>query len=204
MICLIGGAPRVGKSIMAKKLALMTKAACVSTDEICETVMAKLIAEERHAKFPLPSFSGNPVKNKTTPQERVNLQVISARSLEPELDRIISDAIHSQKPLVIEGIHILPNHAEMLVQKYGSKKICAVFVESYDIHRIIDGIQKNTDPKNWLKGSNATVIRQVAEFIAAFTEYLQTEAKHHFCLYRERTDDFEADIKFVQGLRFQF
>lgn len=194
MIYLIGGAPRVGKSILAKKLALLTKSTCISTDKICE---------HRAANFPLPGFSGDPSENILKPKERVNLQLVSARSLEPDIDRLIANAIHTQKSLIIEGIHILPDHAETLMKKYGSKKICSVFIGSNNINRVIEGIKNNTNPDNWLKKSNARVIRQVAEFAVAFSSYIKQDAKRHSCLYRERTDDFEADGEFVEKLLFR-
>jgi hypothetical protein len=63
MIYLIGGAPRIGKSLIANALGNMKQAMVLSTDELDEQYVATLSEDERVRKFPMPNFSGTPSHN---------------------------------------------------------------------------------------------------------------------------------------------
>lgn len=194
MIYLIGGAPRVGKSIVAKKIAETTKAYFVSTDDVCSQAIKELSEETKKEKFPLPDFSGTASENTLTPEERVELQLISARSLEPDLDKIILQALSRNEDLVIEGVHLLPEHVHQLVMQYGPTKLKSLFIGLENTDRVVQGIEKNTSPNNWMRESDPAIIQQVAEFVAAFSTRIQTETIKNHLPYRERTEDFEGDI----------
>ena len=202
MIYLIGGAPRVGKSLASNAIAEALHVVPISTDDVCGQFTDGMSEEERASRFPLPNFSGDPTENTLSPEDRVKLQVVSARSLEPEIDRIIADALSKQETLVLEGVHLLPDHVQALLEQHGADSIRPVFVGSEDAARIVDGIQKNTNPNNWLRESDPAVIRQVAEFAAAFSAWIRGEAESRSLTYVERTDDFEGDMKrFVDAYR---
>lgn len=194
MIYLIGGAPRVGKSIAAKKLAKKLKARLVSTDELCEHYSQTISEAERKEKFPFPGFSGNPAENKSAPEELVNFQLVEARSLEQEIHLMVSAASSNNETLVIEGVHLLPESIRNLVNESGVEIISAVFVGSKDAERVAEGIAKNSSPNNWMRNSNPAVIMQVAGFAAAFSVWIERECRKFGLPYVERTDDFEADI----------
>lgn len=199
MIYLIAGAPRVGKSVVASWLAKRLGIPYVGTDDLCDRVSTSLSEEEKASKFPLPPFSGDPIENIATPDERVAFQIVSAKSLEPEIDRLISKSIEEKASLVIEGIHLLPEYVSGLLAKYGSENIRALFIGSQDIDLVADGIVKNTHPNNWMKDSDPQVIRQVAEFVVAFSGYVKKEGEGLGLTYRERTENFEKDIEDACG-----
>jgi len=194
MIYLIGGSPRVGKSIIAKSVAKKQKTEIISTDDVCEDYFKHLSDEEKKAKFPLPSFSGNASENTLKPEEWVDLQIISAKSLETELSRIISEAIAEDKTVVIEGVHLLPEYVSSILAKYGSDKIRALCIGLTDVDQAVEGIMRNTNPDNWMRESNSDVVRQVAESIVAFSVRIQEDAMRNHLPYKERTEDFEGDV----------
>jgi len=200
MIYLIGGAPRVGKSIVARMLAESSQAAFIATDDMCDEAAKGLSEEERKARFPLPGFSGTASENTLTPEERVELQIITSKSLEPKLDQVISEAITKNKSLVIEGVHLLPEHVRRLLAEHGAEKFKVLFVGSNDVDRVMTGIAENTNPRNWTRNSSPEVIRQIAEFVAAFSAHIQKEATRNLLPYQERTDDFGADAKRLSEL----
>ncbi len=194
MIYLIGGAPRIGKSLMAKKLAEETKSRFISTDDVCEEFISGLSEEQLKQQFPMPNFSGEASHNTIQPKERVDLQIVSAKSLEPELDRIIGDAIQKQETIVLEGIHLLPSHVRSLKEKYVTENIVAIFIGSSDLDLVVNGIYKNTNPHNWLKDSDEAVIRQVGEFVVEFSNRIKKKAEENSVPYIERAKDFDADV----------
>ncbi len=195
MIYIIGGAPRVGKSIIAKRIAESNQTSFISTDDVCDKAIESLSDEERKIKFPLPGFSGTASENTLTPEERVQLSIISAKSLEPDIHRIILEALTKDESLVIEGVHFLPEYVRELITNYGTDKVKALFMGLRDIEAAIDGIMKNTSPDNWMRESNPDVIRQVAGFISALSNYTQEEAEQNNLRYEERTENFEEDMQ---------
>ena len=180
-IYLIGGAPRVGKSVAAKALAEKTGFQLISTDDL--------------DTFPCPGFSGTSSENTLSPDERVKLQEVSAQSLEPELDRRIHEAMEHHQNLIMEGVHFLPSHVKQLIKKYGAEKIHAIFLGSKNLTRIIDGMDKNTNPNDWLQKASGVVRRQVGEFVIASSQRIHERAERDRLPYYERTDDFNQDIK---------
>lgn len=200
MIYLIGGAPRIGKSLIANALGNMKQAMVLSTDELDEQYVATLSEDERVRKFPMPNFSGTPSHNTIEPAERVRLQIVSARSLEPELIRVISDAVENNVDVVVEGIHLTPTFVDELKKTLTHQTVHSVFVGSQNLPLIIDGIMKNTSPTNWLKGSSEEIIKQVSEFTEAFSWFIKREAEEHSELYYERMEDFEEDKKRIPML----
>lgn len=200
MIYLIGGAMRVGKSILAKAIAEKTQAELIATDDVCRAAIKKLSPEEKDKQYPLRSFKSDPAKNTVTPEDNVERQIVTAQSLIPELDRIISEAISQKRTLVIEGVFILPHYVHSLIEKYGPQNVHAVFVGSKHIEHIINGIKKNTSPNNWMKESNPEVIRQVAALTVAFSQRIQEDADEYHLEYVERTENFEKDKEQLQTM----
>lgn len=195
MIYLIGGAPRVGKSILAANISQAIGVTPLSTDTLCGAFKKTLPPEEALLRFPLPGFSGDPAQNTLTPAERVELQLTSARSLQGPIEHTITEALHQGKDLVIEGVHVLPEQVRALIDTHGAEHFRSLFVGLTSADAVIDGIMKNTSPDNWMRESSPAVIRQVAEFVAAFSARLQEEATAFNLSYQERTADFEGDVR---------
>ena len=133
MIYFIGGAPRIGKSIVASELAKKINAELISTDELENKVSSSMSEDERSELFPLQGFSGDPNENSLTVSERVKLQIIGARSLENELEKIVTHALENNRSVVIEGVHILPQFIRRLTEDLGGEHFCVVFIGSENV-----------------------------------------------------------------------
>jgi hypothetical protein len=92
---------------------------------------------------------------------------------------------------------LFPSYVDKFVKKFGKEKIKVIFIGSIDIDLILDGMKKNTSPNNWLKEFNQEVLRQIAQFTKAFSDYLYHECKKYNFLYKERSNDFQKDIRDV-------
>ena len=195
MIYLIGGAPRVGKSIIAKNIAARQKAELILTDDVCNAIVETLSPEEKRMRFPFPGFSGTASENTFTPEEYAEFQLTSARSLEQSLNTIVTRALTEHRNLVVEGVYLLPEHVHRLMTQHGSTKFSTLFIGSSDVERTVKGIMNDMSPNNWMRESDIGVIRQVAAFIAAFSKYIHEEALAYDLPYQERTEDFEGDMK---------
>ncbi len=111
------------------------------------------------------------------------------------MDRILSEAVTHDASLVMEGIHLLPEYVHGLLTKYGSANVHALFIGLVDVDRVTEGIMQNSSPDNWTRNSDPDVIKQIAEFVAAFSMHIQHETTRYGLPYRERTQDFEEDMK---------
>jgi hypothetical protein len=203
MVYLIGGAPRIGKSIAARKLAAQLGIQALTADEIGSEYSAKLPEAERIEKFPFPGFSGNPADNTLSPKELTRLQIIEAKSMEPEFRRLIAEAVAAGRDFVLEGVQVLPEFAKDIVEHSQPGTVKILFVGSEDVSRIIDGMAKNTSPDDWLRDSDAEVIKQVAAFAVDFSAWLKKACADAGLPYFERTDDFQTDLEHIVGSLLQ-
>jgi 2-phosphoglycerate kinase len=181
MIYLIGGAPRLGKSIIAALLAKSINAQLVSTDNL------EMIE-------PGETFSGDPKKNILTPEQRLESIKNEARQVIANIHDIIEKA---GQDTVIEGVHLFPNYIDAMIKTFGDIK--AVLIGSSK-ELILDGMKRNTSENNWTKDADPEVLNQIAEFAKAFSDYVKEESKKYNLPYVERSNDFQKDIDEVKQL----
>jgi 2-phosphoglycerate kinase len=187
MIYLISGSPRVGKSIIDKQFAEYIKGRFVSTDDL----------EDPNSQQPSVIFYSDPKKNILKPIQRIESVKNEAKQIISEIEDIISKSVDKHQNTVIEGVHLFPSYVDKFVKKFGKEKIKVIFIGSTNIDLILDGMKKNTSPNNWLKEFNQEVLRQIAKFTKAFSDYLYHECKRYNFLYKERSNDFQKDIRNV-------
>ena len=185
MIYLIGGAPRVGKSIIAKQFAESIKGRFVSTDEL----------EDTDNQQPSVIFYSDSKKNILTPSQRIESVKNEAEQIISDIESIISKSINKPQNTVIEGVHLFPAYVDKFVKKFGKDKIKVIFIGSTNIDLILKGMIRNTSSNNWLKEFNQEVLRQIALFTKAFSDYLYHECKKYNFTYKERSNDFQKDIR---------
>jgi len=184
MIYLIGGAPRVGKSIIAKQFAESIKGRFVSTDEL----------ENPDDQQPSVIFYSDPKKNILTPSQRIESVKNEAKQIASNITNVIDKAIKEPQDTVIEGVHLFPAYVDNFIRKFGKDNIKAIFIGSRNIELVLEGMARNISQNNWLKDFNQEVLRQIALFTKAFSDYLYDECKKYNLLYKERSNDFQKDI----------
>lgn len=184
MIYLIGGAPRVGKSIIAKQFAESINGRLVSTDEL-----------ENPGQEPSVIFYGDPKKNILTPGERVKAITNEAKQIISDINDILDGAANELQNTVIEGVHLFPAHIADCIKKIGKDNIKAIFIGSTNIELILQSMARNTSPNNWPGDFNQDVLMQIALFTKAFSDYLYNESKKYNLLYKERSSYFQEDTR---------
>ncbi len=184
MIILIGGAPRVGKSTIAKQFAESIKGRFISTDELENPY--------QHASV---IFYGDPKKNILTPSKRMDCVKDEARMIFSIISEIIENAIGEPQNTVIEGVHLFPGYVDKFTKKYGEDKIKAIFIGSTNIELILEGMMRNTSPNNWLKDCDEEVLRQIALFTKAFSAYVHDESKKYNLRVKEKNLGGKIAIK---------
>jgi len=186
MIYLIGGAPRTGKSTIAKQFAEFIDGRFVSTDEL-----------ESPSQEPSVFFSDDATKNILTPKERLESVINEASQIINDIDGIISTAISNNEVIVIEGVHLFPKYVAGLIKKFGEKNLKAIFIGSSDIELMLQGMNQNTSPNNWPEDFSGEEKRQIALFTKEFSDYIRAESKKYNLHYKERSSNFQKDTNEV-------
>jgi len=189
MFYLIGGAPRVGKSIIAQELTKSVKGRLVSTDDL----------ENQSGRSSWIPFSSDPEKNTLAPAELVKVLISEADLLQGDMNGMLKEAKAEKKDIVFEGVHLLPKYVSTYKEALGEEKFKIIFIGSTNTGLILQGMAENTSPDNWLKTFDQTVRKQIALFANAFSKYLITETQKFSLPYKERSSDFQEDLTEIEN-----
>lgn len=187
MIYLIGGAPRIGKSIIGKKFAKSIKGHFISTDKLEENI-------KKPPEAVMLYFSGNENKNTLTSAERVEILLKEAETLYNNLQALIEENVNKDHDVVIEGVHLLPKYVAVFIKKFGGKNIKSIFIGSTNTKLILKGLIQNTGPNNWHKKFSKNALQQIAGFSEIYSKYIKNETQKYNFSYIERSDNFQKDI----------
>ena len=186
MLYLLAGAPRIGKSTIARQFANLINSRIISTDEL------KILY-----KGPSVIFYNDVAKNIITPKQRVDAVKIESKQVSSKIKGIIKSTIKENQNTIFEGVHLLPFYVKNFIKMYGNDSIRAIYIGSRNIDLILEGIVKNTSENDWLKDFNLEVKRQVAVFSKEFSNYIYIESKKYNLPYKERSTNFQKDISHV-------
>lgn len=197
MIYLIGGAPRVGKSIIAKQLMTEKNIPWLSTD-VLRSVLYDVTPETLQKKlFPYGGASDNDVVFAEPIKVIIDQHVTEAHSMAVGLERFIKHQLDAHDDFILEGVHLLPEIVADFYKKYpdlqGQIKI--IFILDTDKENILRGLQINTSHFDWLSGAKTQTYQKIAEFTAEFSKYIGMEADKYGIMKFVRTDNFNRDVK---------
>jgi 2-phosphoglycerate kinase len=105
VIVLIAGASGVGKSELARRLAIRCGVPLVEVDDIVEALRAVSTPEQLPA---LHRWDTDPAARALPPEGIVGLQLAVAAELVPAIDAVIDNHLATTAPVVLEGDQLLP------------------------------------------------------------------------------------------------
>lgn len=196
MLYLIGGAPRVGKSVIAKQLMKETGAPWLSTD-VLRSVISEVVPEESRKKlFPYAGATDDDVVFAEPIDTIVAQQFAEACSMKVGLDKFMQHQLDVHDDFILEGVHLLPEHIADFYKKHPSLKdqIKVLFIIDNNVENVLKGIQANTSHFDWLAGAKPNTYKAVAEFVAQFSNYMEKEVEKYGMLKFIKTDNFEMDV----------
>ncbi len=123
-IILLGGAPAIGKSTVAQKVAHQLKVSCISTDEIRANMRICENKDDAPALFFFDKhFIGNPAEFFSAISLDDLLDAVDEESREVwrGISKMINDGVE-KNPFIIEGVAVLPTEAAMLERHNGNVK----------------------------------------------------------------------------------
>ncbi|CAA9588985.1 MAG: hypothetical protein AVDCRST_MAG18-4514 [uncultured Thermomicrobiales bacterium] len=198
MIYLIGGAPRCGKTITARRLQRTLGCSYVPSDYLGAAISRYIPDDQREARFPAV---GSGTRNDERFRRFSSAQMLAgyqtrARTARPGLQAFIEYALHEGQEYIVEGFHIEPAFARHLSDTYGNHNLRVGFLIKTDLEAIATGLQEAREVNDWARGrtDDPATFRLIAAWVQRYSEHIRAEAdRYHFPTFP--TDrGFEADI----------
>jgi len=192
MLYLIGGAPRLGKSLIAKELMRRTDCPWLATDSLC-AALTKMAGKRLPNLFPFKPFSSESSRLPTATV--VHDQLTDAASMQKSIHAFLQYYENSKEDCILEGMHLLPS--SIAEWRSDTPHLQCVFLIDLNKDNVLRGIAANKEPSNWLRDAPEQTLHAVSDFSVALSEYLRAESEKHHISFFERTTDFRKDIDAV-------
>ena len=198
MIYLIGGSPRGGKSILARRLSKQLGISYISTDNLRPVILPYFPKKEQASAFPFeqmfaPDNREEFFKNYTG-REMLKADIKEAKVIWPGVKGLIEYLILCRMDYIIEGFHLLPS----LVHKFKNKnKLKIVYLIKQDEEKILKGFLKNTNNEDWIASyiDDKDILRKAAKAMSFYEVYFERECKKYKFKMINTEDDFQNSLK---------
>ncbi|MER5360624.1 hypothetical protein [Streptomyces sp. NPDC002785] len=169
-ILLIGGASGIGKSRVAAQLADEAKGFVVEFDDVVSAVEAMTTAEHHPAAH---HFDDIPDTEQLTVEHVLNLQIATARALEPAVLGVVRNRLTVDVPALVEGDYLTPAAAAAAIRegRTAGRRVRAVFLHEEDPDRITANYAS--------REPGSGVQRHRARVSAAYSRWLSQQARLH-------------------------
>ncbi|MEU6014949.1 hypothetical protein ABZ826_13130 [Streptomyces sp. NPDC047515] len=169
-ILLIGGASGVGKSRLAAQLADEAEGFVVEFDDVVGAVEAMTTAQHHPA---LHHFDDIPDTERLTVEHVLNLQIATARALEPAVLGVVRNRLTVDVPALVEGDYLTPAAAVEAIRegRRAGRRVRAVFLHEEDPDRITANYAA--------REPGSGVQRHRARVSAAYSRWLSRQAALH-------------------------
>ncbi|MGV9267867.1 AAA family ATPase [Kitasatospora sp. NPDC003701] len=169
-ILLIGGASGIGKSRAAARLAGESGAFVVEFDDVVGAVQ-EITTAAQHPE--LHHFDDPLVTEGLSPERELDLQIATARALEPAVLGVVRNRLTVDVPAVVEGDYLTPAAAARAVEagRAAGRRVRAVFLHEPDAARITANYAAR-EPE-------CGVQAQRAEVGARYSHWLAEQAHRH-------------------------
>ncbi|MFH0770765.1 MAG: hypothetical protein V1926_05340 [Candidatus Peregrinibacteria bacterium] len=181
MIYLIGGAPRLGKSILATKLLHDRGIPWLSTDSLCA-----MLRSGTEMQFSDIMHLGT--------AKIVEREMSESESITKSLGIFIERQLESGLDFTLEGVHLLPTLVGH-TQKTRPAEVKSVFVVSTDRKVVLSGLHSDTREQNWMRGASEEMQRSMADFVVGYSVEIKNHAEKEGLPLFERTENFQQDIE---------
>ena len=178
MIYLIGGAPRVGKSVLTQQLAKDLGIGWISTD---------LLMTVLHMK--------NESGIKTEWDASPSAITAAANWFFPYLERFIWGVNSMTDDYIIEGVDFLPEHVMQLVNQY---QIRAVFLGHSQMDLQI--FDKFPGRSRGYAGLPEEMRQQFAQDVPLWSQFIQQERERFGLPYFDMSGDFDQRLREVESV----
>jgi 2-phosphoglycerate kinase len=182
MLYLIGGAPRCGKTTLARQLAQALGCSHVPADYLGTAFANYIPISELPQRYP--------AWGTTTVDERfatyTAAQIIAnyrtkAATVWPGLRAFCEYALLQRHPMVLDGYQLEPRFIHELIEAYPQHPIAAAVLTRTQVERIRDDLARTTDPEDWVGQSTTQAITftRIAEMVGQYSHFFSAEAARY-------------------------
>jgi len=194
-IILIGGAPTVGKTYVAKKLAGDLKLPWISTDTIRE-MMVEIVDQKKYPNlYNIPkNVTADKYLSTHTPQQMVKEEIAESRDVWKGIKALMKED-YNWTSYVIEGVAIMPREARQIMKT--DKRVRPVFLFSDNpdrFRKIIFTRGLWDDPETYSDEAKEVEIK----WAMLFNDWIKKEAKK-YRLPLVEVPNTKADMKKVKS-----
>jgi len=203
MFYLIGGAPRCGKTTIAKYLSKRLGIAWISSDTLEAIAMGYATAKDFPKRFPKTIMrkktkrSNDLMYNKYSPKQIAGAYLIQSQVVWKGIEMLVEAELVENRSYIIEGYHIHPQLVLNLQKKYGKRNFKSVFLTKTDVDNIVTSSEKYTYKNDWFmkRTKEKEIYKKIAEMVSELSRYFLREGKKHGLKV------FNMDKNFARGMR---
>lgn len=187
MIFLIGGAPRCGKTTIAKKLSKKLSVSWISADTIEGMVKVSTSGEKRDKLFPKNVIrrktrqSNDIMYSRYSATEIKNVYIKQAKSSWKAIFAMVEQEVKEGNSFIIEGHQVHPKLMSLLTTKFGKENIRPLVVTRFNTNTIVDGCLMHKAKNDWFiqKTNNKEIFYKIAEMIKSYSKFFDKDAKKY-------------------------
>ena len=178
MIYIIGGAPRVGKSILCQQLSAKLGIGWISTDLLMEVLRVKKVEG---------------VKNEWDASPKAIME--TATWCFPYIERFVWGISGMADSYIIEGVDFLPAQVTQLSQNYS---IRCVFLGRSEMS--LETFDQYPGKSKGYARLPEEMRRQFSQDIPRWSAFIQKEAERFYCPYIDMSDDFSLRLHEAESI----
>jgi 2-phosphoglycerate kinase len=204
MIFLLGGPPRVGKSIISSEIQLKYAVSVVSTDTLGAVLENILSPKAAPDLFVFSKFNEMPMAERvklmlTDPAELIDYVRRESHVVWKAVEAFVRRENDEGRDALIEGVAVLPE----LVSQLEDISLRVVFIGNQgDDHK--ENIKKFAakNEHDWMRGASDQYIGAFAVFVKRMSVYIEQEAKKYGFEYIEMDKELLGEVteKVVKSL----
>ncbi len=196
MIFLLGGPPRVGKSIIASKIRQKHAVSVVSTDSLCAVLQNVLSPELAPDLFIFDRFNKISMAERVKlitrdPEELIDYVRQESRVVWKAVDPFIRRENEEGRDVLIEGVAILP---ELISQLEGSTHRVVLIGNQGENHEENIKAFADENETDWMRDVSDQYISGFAMFVKKMSAYIEQEAKKYGFKYIEMDQESFGNV----------
>lgn len=198
MIYMIGGAPRCGKTILARRLAKELGISWISADTLESIAKSYVPLEKQAAMFPKDEIrektkSSNDIMYTEFSADQIcDAYIAQSKVTRKAVSMLIECMISDGEGIIIEGHQLHPELMDELAKNFGAKNIRAVVLIKNNVDQIVETARAGKETNDWFikKTTDPTIHYKIAEMIAKYSDYFKSESTR----FSIETVDYEGNF----------
>jgi hypothetical protein len=180
MLYLIGGAPRCGKTTVARQLARARCCSRVPADYLGTAFTNYIPATELQERYPAwQAATVDERYERYSSGEIIANYRTKAATTWPGLRDFLIYSLGDQHEMVVEGYQIEPAFVHELRTGYPQFPISAVFLSRAQPSQLAADLQQSTDPSDWVlrSATEPATFSRVAAMVCDYSAFFRAEAQ---------------------------